>query len=86
MDVYRLPQVAIYVKDPPGPRHGILYIADQETACREYCSDRQFTVAGVYVGPAGSGNKYDELRALATSPEAPSTPLSSGRPAGSQSP
>lgn len=44
---------------------------DQETACRDYCSDRQFTVAAVYAAPTGSTDNYDELLALATSPEAP---------------
>ena len=66
-----MPQVAIYVKEPPGARHGLLSKEDQEIACREYCSDRQFTVASVYADPSGSEDKYDELLALATSAEAP---------------
>ena len=66
-----MPHVAIYVKDPPGPRHGLLPKEDQETACREYCSDRQFTVSAVYADPPGSRDRLDELLALATSAQAP---------------
>ena len=66
-----MPQVAIYVKDPPGPRQGLLSKEGQKTACREYCSGRQFTVAAVYADPTGSTDKYDELLTLATSAEAP---------------
>ena len=68
MDLYPLPQVAIYVKDPPGPRHGLLPKEGQETACREYCSDRQYTVSAVYADPP---DRLDKLIALATSAEAP---------------
>ena len=71
MDLYPLPQVAIYVKDPPGPRHGLLPKEDQETACREYCSDRQYTVSAVYADPPGSTDRLDKRIALATSAEAP---------------
>ena len=66
-----MPQVAIYVKEPPDALQGLLSKEDQETACREYCSGRQFTIAGVYADPSGSKDKYNELLALATSPEAP---------------
>ena len=71
MDWYPLPQVPIYVKDPPGPRHGLLSKEDQETACREYCSDRQFTVLAVYADPTGNRDRLDEILDLATSAEAP---------------
>ena len=66
-----MPQAAIYVKDPPAPRHGLIPKEDQETACREYCSDRQLTVSAVYADPFGSTDKFDELLALATSADAP---------------
>ena len=66
-----MPQVAIYVKDPPAPRHSLIPKEAQETACREYCSHRQFTVSAVYADPPGSTDKFDELIALATSAEAP---------------
>ena len=66
-----MPQAAIYVKDPAAPRHGLIPKEDQESACREYCSDRQFTVSGVYADPPGSTDKFDELLALATSADAP---------------
>ena len=66
-----MPQAAIYVKDPPAPRHGLIPKEDQETACREYCSDRQFPVSAVYADPVGSTDKLDEILTLATSPEAP---------------
>ena len=66
-----MPQAAIYVKDPPAPRHGLIPKEDQETACREYCSDRQFTVTAVYDDPAGRTDKFDELFTLATSSESP---------------
>ena len=64
-----MPQTAIYVKDPPDPPHGLIPKEDQETACREYRSDRQFTVTAVYADPAGSTDKFDELLAMATSLE-----------------
>ena len=66
-----MPQAAIYVKDPPAPRHGLIPKEDQETACREYCSDRQFTVSAVYADPFGSTDKFDELLALVMSADAP---------------
>ena len=66
-----MPQVAIYVKDPPAPRHDIISKEEQEATCREYCSGSQFTVSAVFADPPGSTEKFDELLALATSAEVP---------------
>lgn len=65
-----MPQAAIYVKDPPTPRHGIISKEDQEAACREYCSARQLTVAAVYADPAGGRDQFERLMAVATSADA----------------
>ncbi len=66
-----MPHVAIYVKDPPAPRHGVIPKEAQETACRDYCSARQLTVEAVYADPPGSTGESDDLIALATSAGAP---------------
>ena len=64
-------KAAIYVRDPLTTTGSIISKEDQETACREYCFARQFTVSAVYADPPGSTDKFDELIALATSAEAP---------------
>ena len=66
-----MPQAAIYVKDPPASRHDLIPKEHQETACREYCSTRQFTVAAVYADPAGRRHQFEQLMAVATLAEAP---------------
>ena len=66
-----MPDVAIYVKDPPSPRHSVIPKEAQETACLDYCDARQLTVKAVYADPPGSTGRFDELIALATSDEAP---------------
>ena len=64
-------QAAIYVKDPLAPRPGIIPKEDQETACREFCTDNNLTPRAVYADPAGSTDQLHRLLAVATSPEAP---------------
>ncbi len=66
-----MPHVAIYVKDPPAPRHGVIPQEAQETACLDYCDAHQLTVKAVYADPPGSTGKLADLIALATSDEAP---------------
>ena len=66
-----MPQAAIYVKDPPAPRHGIISKEEQEAACCEYCSGRQLTVSAVYADPAGTRDQFERLMAVATSADAP---------------
>ena len=67
--------MAISVKDPPAPRHGVIPKESQETACRDYCSARQLIVAAVYADPAGSTDKLGETIALATSASVPFDPI-----------
>ena len=66
-----MPHVAIYVKDPPPPRHSVIPKEAQETACRDYCDAHEFSIEAVYADPPGSTGKFDDLIALATSADAP---------------
>ncbi len=59
-------KAAIYVRDPLTTTGSIISADDQETACREYCLARGFTVSATFMGTAGARNEFTRMISEAT--------------------
>ena len=66
-----LQHAAIYVRDPLASSPSIISKEDQETACRDYCTSRDLSVAATFTDEPGADDQFDEMIALATGPDAP---------------
>ena len=67
-------QAAIYVRAPLTPGGSIISTDDQETVCRDYCANKDLSVAAIFADDAGANDQFEKLIAQATGPEAPSMP------------
>ena len=53
------------------PAGRIISKENQETACRDYCTSNNLSVAAIYADHAGASDQFDRLIAHATGPDAP---------------
>ena len=60
-------QAAIYVRAPLAPGGSIISTENQETACRDYCTTKNLSIAAIYADKADDGSVC--LWGMASSPK-----------------
>ena len=61
-----MPKAAIYVRDPLAPGGALISADDQETACRDYCQARDFSVKAAFRDTPGNRDEFTRMISQAT--------------------
>ena len=61
-----MPKAAIYVRDPLAPGGAIISADDQNTACRDYCQTRDFSIDTTFRDTPGNRDEFTRMISQAT--------------------